>query len=210
VLIELVDDLRCPRAHDETWLVASAVRTEGRDILEGTLGCPICYAEYPIREGAVFFDDVERNAGEPAPVRDSGLAMRLAALLDLSDPRGFGVFCGVYAPLASVLRGLVPPHLIALNPTPLVTMGEGISTLIIREGIPLAGATCRGVALDAAHADAAHVEAAVRVLQPRGRLVAPATTPLPPGVSEMARDDQFWVAERSAGPPRLVTLRARA
>jgi uncharacterized protein YbaR (Trm112 family) len=210
VLIELVDDLRCPRAHDETWLVASAVRTEGRDILEGTLGCPICHAEYPIREGAVFFDDVEPNAGEPAPARDSALAMRLAALLDLSDPRGFGVFCGIYGPLAGVLRAVVPPHLIALNPMPLVTMGEGISTLIIREGIPLAGATCRGVALDAAHADAARVEAAVRVLQPRGRLVAPAATPLPPGVSEMARDDQCWVAERSAAPPRLVTLRARA
>lgn len=209
MFIGLVDDLRCPRPHDETWLVASAVRTEGRDILEGTLGCPICHAEYPIHHGAVLFDDVEPSAGEPAPGGDAGLAMRLAALLDLSDSRGFGVLCGVYAPLAGLLRGVVPPHLIALNLTPAVTMGEGVSTLIIREGIPLAGATCRGVALDAAHADAAHVEAAVRVLQPRGRLVAPAATPLPPGVSEMARDDQFWVAERSAAPPRLVALRGR-
>ena len=189
--------------------MASAVRMEGRDILEGTLGCPICHAEYAIRGGTVWFDD-----SQPADVRrseqaDASLAMRLAAFLDLSDTPGFAVFSGTYGQLAEVLRGVVPPHLIALNAVPPVASGDGLSALVIHAGIPLADATCRGVALDAAHADSAHVDDAVRVLQPRGRLVAPSTTALPHGVAEIARDEELWVAERTATPPKLVTLRGR-
>ena len=135
--------------------------------------------------------------------------MRLAAFLDLSNPEGFALLTGAWAPLAPLLRDVVPPHVILLNPTPFVSGGNGVSVLAIQIGIPLAAGTCRGVALDAAHADEAHLEAAVRVLRPRGRLVAPASTPTPSGVTELARDDQLWVAEREAAPPRLVTLHGR-
>jgi uncharacterized protein YbaR (Trm112 family) len=209
VFIELVDDLRCPRPHEETWLVASAVRMEERDIIEGTLGCPICHAEYPIRDGTVWFDD-----SRPADVRhatdaDPTLAMRLAAFLDLSDTQGFALLSGTYGQLVELLRGVVPPHLIALNPMPKVASRNGVSALMIRAGIPLADATCRGIALDADHASIAQVDEAVRVLQPRGRLVAPALATVPDGVSEIARDQHRWVAERTAAPPKLVTLRAR-
>ena len=209
MFIELVDSLRCPRPHEESWLVASAVRTEGRDILEGTLGCPICHAEYPIRGGTVWFDSIEPPSPGSPPERDAELAMRLAAFLDLSEPRGFGVFAGRYGPLAELLREIVPPPLIALNPVPLVATANGVSTLVIAAGIPLADATCRGVALDAGHADDAYLDAAARVLQPRGRLVAPAATPTPDGVSEIARDERIWVAERTAASPKLVSLRGR-
>jgi uncharacterized protein YbaR (Trm112 family) len=209
VLIELVDDLRCPRPHEETWLVASADRTVDRDIVDGTLGCPICHAEYPIRDGVVWFDDVEQP-GVGTPFRpDAELAMRIAALLDLSDAHGFALLAGSYGPLAALLRGVVPPHLVVLNPSSPAAMGSGISGLVIRSGIPLADATCRGVALDAAHADAVHLDAAVRVLQAGGRLVVPATVTLPAGVTELARDDQLSVAERGAAPPKLVSLRGR-
>ncbi|MGH7617800.1 MAG: hypothetical protein ACREPM_11270, partial [Gemmatimonadaceae bacterium] len=80
----LVDTLRCPNAHDETWLVASIERAEERDIREGTLGCPVCLAEYPIRDGIVRFADVTLPALE-APREDD--AVRLAAALDLTEPR---------------------------------------------------------------------------------------------------------------------------
>jgi len=53
VFIELVDALRCPRAHEESWLVLAMSRIEGRHIQEGALGCPVCHAEYPIHEGIV-------------------------------------------------------------------------------------------------------------------------------------------------------------
>jgi hypothetical protein len=213
VFIELVDHLRCPRPHEETWLVASADRTEGRDIIEGTLGCPICRAEYPIRAGVVWF--MERGQGRRAPVSsspavDSDVALRLAAFLDLSDAQGFALLAGSWAHAARPLRDIVPTSLVILNPRPHIGAGNGISVLEVDAGIPLAAATCRGVALDEAHRDEAHVEAAVRVLRPRGRLVAPASTPLPVGVKELARDQTLWVAERAAAPPGLVTLQQRA
>jgi uncharacterized protein YbaR (Trm112 family) len=212
VFIELVDDLRCPRLHDETWLVASTDRTEGRDIMQGTLGCPICRAEYPIRDGVVWFVEPERA---PAPASDRSMpadpevAVRLAAFLDLSDAQGFALLAGSWGSLAQLLRAMVPTHLVLLNPPAPVRAGNGISILHASSRIPLADATCRGVALDDAHVDPAYVHDAVRVLRPRGRLVAPASTPTPAGVTELARDDRLSVAERNAAPPELVSLRPR-
>jgi hypothetical protein len=37
MFIELVDALRCPVPHEESWLVASADRMEARHIVDGTL-----------------------------------------------------------------------------------------------------------------------------------------------------------------------------
>jgi uncharacterized protein YbaR (Trm112 family) len=213
VFIDLVDDLRCPRPHEETWLVASADRTEGREIIRGTLGCPICRAEYPIRDGVVWFADAP-DAG-PATWADSEaaadpeLAMRLAAFLDLSDAQGFALLAGSWGSLAPLLRGVVPAQLVVLNPTAAVPAGGGVSVLHVAGDIPLAAATCRGVALDVAHANPAYVRDAVRVLRPHGRLVAPASTPTPSGATELARDEHLWVAERDAAPPGLVPLKAR-
>jgi hypothetical protein len=157
----------------------------------------------------VWFTEPHRTA--PAPRRsgpnvDPELAMRLAAFLDLSDAQGFALLAGSWGPAAELLRGVVPTHLVLLNPRPAVAAGRGISVLETATAVPLADATCRGVALDDAHADAAHLGAAVRVLRPRGRLVAPASTPTPTGVTELARDDHLWVAERAAGMPNLVVL----
>jgi uncharacterized protein YbaR (Trm112 family) len=212
VLIELVDDLRCPQQHEETWLVAAADRTASRHIVDGTLGCPVCRAEYPIRDGIVWFDEPPHSERVPrgsAAAEDSELAMRLAAFLDLSDPHGFALLAGSCGRIAPLLQRVVSTHLVLLNPTPSVPAGNGISVLQIRTGIPLAAATCRGVALDDAHADAAYLNAAVAVLRPLGRLVAPTTTPMPAGVTELARDDRLWVAERPSAPPKLVTLQVR-
>ncbi len=212
MFIELVDDLRCPRPHEETWLVASADRTDDRDIVEGTLGCPICHAEYPIRDGVVWFTDPGSLARRStrAPKADAELAMRLAALLDLSDAQGLALLAGSWASVAPLLRELVPTHVVLLNPDAPVPAGAGISVLQVASGIPLAAATCRGVALDASTTEADDLGAAVRVLRARGRLVAPLSTPVPPEVTELARDERLWVAERSAGPPHLVRLQPRA
>ena len=54
MFVELVDLLRCPRPHEDTWLVAAAEAMSGRHIVRGTLGCPVCEAEYPIRDGVVL------------------------------------------------------------------------------------------------------------------------------------------------------------
>src|SRR6185503_886992 len=82
VFIPLVDSLRCIAGHDETWLVASIERSEERDIRQGFLGCPICLAEYPIRDGIAYFgvDPAEPVVAAMAGVEDDD-ALRLAAAL---------------------------------------------------------------------------------------------------------------------------------
>ena len=55
MFIELVDSLRCIVPHDDTWLVASVGRMDGRHVIDGTLGCPVCHRQFPIRDGAAWF-----------------------------------------------------------------------------------------------------------------------------------------------------------
>src|SRR3954463_6973497 len=101
MFIELVDALRCPRTHEESWLVASATRMDARHIVSGTLGCPVCLAEYPIEEGVV---DFREERGAVAPVGDdvsADDAMRIAAMLDLADAKGFAVLLGAWGSIAS-------------------------------------------------------------------------------------------------------------
>ena len=40
MFVELVDLLRCPHAHEDSWLVAAADETADRHIVHGSLGCP--------------------------------------------------------------------------------------------------------------------------------------------------------------------------
>src|SRR5687768_17696390 len=90
MFIELVESLRCPRPHELTWLVASTLEMAGRDIRRGLLGCPSCSARYPIRDGVVDFQTRDGTTPIPdstplaEPGGDPELAMRVAALLDLT------------------------------------------------------------------------------------------------------------------------------
>src|SRR5207253_11219339 len=69
--------------------------------------------------------------------------------------------------------------------------------------LPLGAGSCIGIALDSAAA-AESVSSAVRCLQPAGRIVAPASTELPGGLTELARDSDFFVAAKT---PELTSLR---
>src|ERR1700738_4322089 len=107
MFIELVDALRCPTPHEESWRVASAARMEARHIVEGTLGCPVCRAAFPIHDGVVDFRRGSAGALPPATAPDPEQAMRLAALLDLSDSSGFAVLLGAWGAHAPLLRAEV-------------------------------------------------------------------------------------------------------
>src|SRR5581483_9052795 len=101
MLIPLVERLRCPKPHRETWLVASIDRAQDRDILDGTLGCPECMSEYAIRDGIVYFDEsIERARPEPP---NDGEATRLAAALELIDPRMVAVLHGRWGAHAMIM-----------------------------------------------------------------------------------------------------------
>jgi uncharacterized protein YbaR (Trm112 family) len=209
MFIELVDALRCPVAHEESWLVASATRMEARHIVEGMLGCPVCHGEYPVTRGVVDFrraPTTPRTSGG-GQRRDGAEAMRLAAFLGLADAIGFAVLLDEWGAHAPALRELVETPLILVDPPSGVEGEPGISVLLSDGPIPLATGAARGTAISgrAPH----RATEAVRVTRSGGRLVAPVSVALPGAVRELARDDSLWVGEREPDPSPLVTLHVR-
>jgi len=207
MFIELVDALRCPEPHEESWLVAAATRMEARHIVDGTLGCPVCKAEYPIRDGVVDFRRGAQNIRTSAAQPDADLAMRLAAMLDLADSQGFAVLLGAWGSQAAELSAIVETPLILVDPPEGVVGAPGISVLLSDGELPLAAGSARAMAIDAA--ERARVASAVRATRPRGRVLAPADIALPDGVRELARDDSVWVGERESATSPLITLHVR-
>ena len=207
MFIELVDALRCPVPHEESWLVAAALRMEARHIVEGTIGCPVCAAEYPIARGVV---DFRRTAGHAPATPEASTpddAMRIAALLGLSDAQGFAVLLGSWGSHATELGAVTELPLVLVDPPEDVTGSPGISVLRTDGLVPLAVGAARAMALDAG--DAARVESAVRATRTKGRILAPAQVAVPDGVKELARDDRAWVGEREPAGSPLIALHVR-
>jgi uncharacterized protein YbaR (Trm112 family) len=210
VFVELVSALRCPAAHEETWLVAASERTVGRSILEGVLGCPVCHAEYRIHDGVAEFAATAGNAGaSTAPAADEEEVVRLAALLDLASPGGLVILGGEWDGCADALGAITDARLLLVNPTRHAGPSEPRSAIRVGDVLPVAPAACRAIALDADTATVPLLASAVRALRPGGRLAAPAACPMPDGVVELARDDRHWVAERDRDAVALAPVRLR-
>lgn len=209
MFIPLVDMLRCVRPHEETWLVASIDRAEDRDIIEGTLGCPSCLAEYPIHDGVVQFEPRVARPDYRRPLEDD--VVRLAVALDLVDPRSTAVLQGAWGAYAPMIRGLSPVPLLLVNPPEGITSGDGIS-IVLCPVAPIAAASANAVAVDAG-ADGAMLASLIRCLRGGGRMVGPASMALPQDLVELARDHELWVARRDAATivsaPILPTRRSR-
>lgn len=197
MFIELVDMLRCPRPHAESWLVVASSRMRDRDIMEGVLGCPVCHAEYPIEGGIARFDEGARCLTPRRPP-DEAKAIRLAAFLDLTQPRGYVLLIGTAGSQARLLRELVDVPLLLVNPADDVALGGGLSGVTTMGALPLARGSAHGAAVGEPASDEL-AAAAAEVVRPGGRLVAPAVIAVPAGITELVRDDRAWVGERDAG-----------
>ena len=211
MFIELVDALRCPVPHEESWLVASATRMEARHIVDGLLGCPVCHAEYPVRKGVADFrrEPTLPLQATPDPFLhgDATTAMRLAAFLGLSDAHGFVVLLDEWGAQAAALRELVETPIVLVDPPPGREGEPGIS-VVLSDGVPpLAPGAARATAIGRATAERA--AAGVRVTRSGGRLIGPAGLAVPDGVREIARDDELWVGEKEPERSPLVTLHVR-
>ena len=212
MFIELIDALRCIRAHEDSWLVGAFDEMRGRDVVTGTLGCPVCEASYPIVDGIARFGEPAAAHSAALPVNDSPEdGLRLGALLDLTGGRGLVTLAGEWGAAAPALAALLDEvQLLLVNATPDVlrpALASGASALVTPDAIPLAGGAARGVALGSVTSSAPMLASAVRALAGGGRLVAPVTVPVPDGVTVRARDETLWVAERQAGRGPLLALR---
>jgi uncharacterized protein YbaR (Trm112 family) len=197
VFIELTEHLKCPAPHEVRHLILVPDRMERRMVMEGTVGCPVCRREYPVREGIVRFGPAARPSPS-APV-DASRADAVRALLGLSNPGGYAVLvgsaCTLAAPLGALMGGV---HLIGINPPAAVESTLPVSLLEHDAALPLRDAMARGVVLGGEFADSPWVAEAARVLLAGQRLVAlcPEITP-PGGVTKLAAGLGMWAGEKT-------------
>jgi len=208
VFTELIDMLRCPQPHEDSWLVATSTRTGNRHILDGKLGCPVCKTTFDITEGEVMFSSapVLRSAIS----LDDDAAFRLAAQLHLVEAPKPILLTGHWSRAVAPLRRIVSTVTMFVgNATSVVTQDERVSTLRLpSSGIPLATGALRGLALDRAHAGDVYVRDAARVVTTAGRLVVPASVALDAALwRTLASDTDVTVAQRLPVASAPITLR---
>lgn len=207
MFIELIDLLRCTNAHKDIWLVASFKTVSNRFVLEASLGCPSCSAQYPVHEGIADFSagvalpswEAERAAASHGKEE---LATRAGAYLAATEPGATIVLGGVWAYAARELSEMAEVRVLALNAPEEVKESQTVGLLRVGSEIPVAPGSVLGVALDAWF-PAKIVESAVRVVRPGGRIVAPASFNTPSGLSVLAHDDKYWVAQKA---PEVIKL----
>ena len=103
------------------------------------------------------------------------------------------VLQGTWGADAQLVRGVSPAQLILLNPPAGTTSGDGIS-VVVSEKIPLAQQSIDAIAVDESFALEHPGAATLPELKRGGRLLAPVAAQLPRGFSELARDEDVWVA----------------
>ncbi|WP_396201293.1 hypothetical protein [Gemmatimonas sp.] len=208
---DLLDALRCPGTHEESWLVAMVLEASGSSLLVAELACPVCGAEFRIVNGIAHFEDSTPVASPALPsepyTRD--MALRLAALLGVAESQLPVGLVGRYTAASGALASLVSAPQLLINSGPVIP-GPGVSCIVVADRLPLGVESLAAIAVDAAHATVTFLESATRALRLGGRLVAPADAPVPAGMRELARDATEWVAETTTRASGLVELRRRA
>ena len=208
---DLLDALRCPGTHEESWLVAMVLEASGSSLLVAELACPVCGAEFRIVNGIAHFAGATPAAPPawPSEPYTPAMALRLAALLGVAESQLPVALVGRYTAASGALGSLVSAPQLLINGSPVIP-GPGVSCLVVADRLPLGVESRAAIAVDAPHATATFLDSATRALRLGGRLVAPADAPVPAGMRELARDTTEWVAETTARASGLVELRRRA
>ncbi|HMG71077.1 MAG TPA: hypothetical protein VK544_08160 [Gemmatimonadaceae bacterium] len=207
MFIELIDLFRCINAHEDTWLVASFKTVSSRFVIDGTLGCPICSAKYPITAGVADFtagaEMPRRTAGQSAATLErEELATRAGAFLNATEPGATVILGGRWASGAQELSLIAESRVLALNAQSGVEESETVGLLLVGSEIPVAPGSVLGVALDALFPPEI-LASAVKAVRPGGRIVGPTEMPPPAGLAVLAHDENYWVAEKA---PEVIKL----
>lgn len=188
--IELTDLLRCPQDHDEAFLVLLPDRMDGRRVLAGHLGCPICNWSTAWDDGIPVFGEIEPATGRPAFSAADGLTM-----LGIEGPGGWLVFEGRTGVLAEEMAELLPDvRCVAINPPPGVTTSDTVS--VLRSPVwPIKQHSARGVVLGLASVIDRTV--ALGSALPGLRIVGEGTPPvLGPTHELLATTEDLWVVKQ--------------
>jgi uncharacterized protein YbaR (Trm112 family) len=196
MFIELTDHLACPSAHEEQFLVLLPERMEGRRVVSGDLGCPVCGRVVRVTEGIADF-----GGAAPSDGRTGLTAEALAAFFGLSGPGGYLALAGGVASLADDLAALVPGvRLVLVNP-PAETPDTERGSVLRSARLPLKTGSLRGIAVGAdLAADPEWIGDAARTVLPGLRMVAEGGAPPEDRIEELGRVGAVWVGKaRSPG-----------
>ncbi len=214
MFLELAEALDCPRCRSAVGLVAFVAEAEGRRVLRGRLGCPLCEIEYPIAGGAIDFgaDDGPDTLAPTGPASGAELSLRVAALLGVPELRGGAILLGPglsdcavgvarHADHVEVMVWVEGRSDVGLGFDP-DQLAAGLDPLhgASADSWPIRGRFLHGIALRGACA--AHLDEAARCLREGGRLLlldAPRevwTSAIGLGFEELVRDESTWLGQR--------------
>jgi hypothetical protein len=202
LFIELTEALRCPRDHEESYLVCVPAVMDGRRVVRGILGCPACQAEYPIEAGTVDFSGgPDADVSPPsllAPRSSSLTAEAVQAFIALRGPGGYVLLVGSAGRLgAELAERLERVHVVGVNPPEGTVPTAGFSVLRSPEGSPVKRRSMRAVVVGAdAAAQSAWLDAALDTVLPGLRAVIEDEAARPAGFEELARGAGVVVGER--------------
>jgi hypothetical protein len=189
MFIELTDALRCTADHPESYLVLLPGKLEGRQVISGELGCPVCGRVVQIVDGVVDF-----GGGMPSDGQTALSAEAVAAFLGISGPGGYVALVGGVTSLAEELAQLLPNVGLALINPP-----DGLSASyaagVLRAGrLPLKSGSMRGVVVGAdLSGNGEWVPDAVRAVLSGLRIVAEGAEPPADLVEVLAASPECWV-----------------
>lgn len=185
-------------------MVAAFNKMEGRFVVNGKLGCPVCSTSYEITDGIadLRLNPDDSDVGEHTPpaiaqgttVQDDQAAGRAAALLGLTTPNSLVALVGSAASLSNSVTEMTEARIMAINPVAPLGESERVAVIRVSQRFPFAPGSVDGLMLDESSATTLAHDAG-RVLRQGGRLVGPATLKIDGQLRELARDDRNVVAE---------------
>lgn len=192
VFIELTDHLRCPAAHPEQFLVLLPSRMEGRRVLTGELGCPVCGLVVLLANGIADWGNTV-----PSPGHTELTAEAVGAFLGLTGPGGYVVLIGGATVLAPALAPLLPGiRLVLVNP-PAGTADSDAGSVLRAPSLPLKSGSMRGAVLGADYGESrAWIEAGADSVLRGLRVVVEGGAPPAEGVEVLARSERCWVGKK--------------
>lgn len=216
MFIELTEILRCPNDHEESYVVCVPVEMDGRRVIRGGIGCPVCHAEYPVVDGVAYFGGEGEGRSErasegaaravrpraraqvaPSPTYD---VSALQAFINLEGRGGYALLVGSAGRLGAEIAALVPGvHFFGVNPPDDVQPSAAFSVLRSPRALPVKTQSVRAVAVGADHAAEPWLTDGVRVLLEGLRFVVENEDAHPGGIAELARAAGLLVGEKRAG-----------
>jgi hypothetical protein len=191
VFIELTDHLRCPRDHEEAFLVLIPERMDGRRVMAGHLGCPACGWGTDWTDGIPDFGAAPDVSNEIPPF-DAEAAI---ALIGIDGPGGWLALAGRAGALAHEIAARLPNvNLVAVNPPRGVESAGAVS--VIRSGAwPVKQHAMRGaiVGLDAVECAGQAIGSVLPGLRAAGEGDAPTISA---GARLEAEAPGLWVVRR--------------